>query len=665
VASSTVTPLGQQARPPCSVPLADADLGLDNANWTKGLQAMSDWIWSGNLSPGPFANNLARYFLQIPGIFEQQLNFSTSLIFDEPSFRNGIQVSGFIARPIRELAISLIGQRRHSWYTMTHHAVLGTLTARKHGIPDQVNADKLVRLTEYQRYPDTFTPLEREVLKFADAFATNPKAWGDEDCAALKKALREENERRYPQQGRWMAQLDAARASRRRALAKGEVDQAGQSSAQAAASPPADLPKDVNERMVNAQLVELAFLCLQFVALTGVFSALNIPDESFFPDFMMGVLKPEVIAKLNELNTLGGDGLPPLVPPPVQLPIVDIVNGRLAVEPAPVKGTRVPLVSYEIDTDQATRDKGLAVGGVQVGVWGWSFGGYFPGGLVYLLMHHPELARFEAPYSLPLLFNEDEWRNGTQTAGFVARRLKEIVYLKIYTTTRARYGLEHHTMFLFNVYRDEYGVGRPPQPRLSKQEQKAATGRAIQHAEDVVIYAQNTAAAPPDTFSALELATMAWVECFITRPHSAHQVEKPLRDELDAENRREVVAGVRRLDTSAGIGLEAAYRRLVDHQIAELAMLTGHMDGLGRAMSILRLEGEDAVTAGEPKDQDSGGKYMTTRPALFAVYDLVGVSEKARTANELRLNPVLLDELRQGTKKSPVSGDDAAKTGEF
>ena len=202
-------------------------------------------------------------------------------------------------------------------------------------------------------------------------------------------------------------------------------------------------------------------------------------------------------------------------------------------------------------------------------------------------------------------------------------------------------------------------------PQLSKQEQDVATERAIQHAENVVIYAQDTAAAPRGTYATLDLATMEWVECFITRPHSAYRAEPRLRAELDAENRREVAAGVRRLDTSPGIGLEAAYRRLVDHQIAELAMLTGHMDGLGRAMSILRLESEDAVTAGDPKDQDTLGKYMTTRPALFSVYDFVGVSERARTANELRLNPVLLDQLQQGTKKSPISGRDAAKTGEF
>jgi len=655
--TATVEPLGQEGRPPCSVPLADADLGLGNANWTKGLQAMSDWIWSGNLNPVAFPNNLARYFLQIPAIFEHQLHFSTTLIFDEPSFRNGIQVSGFIDRPTHELVINLIGQRRRSWYTMTHHAVLGTLTAKKHGIPDGDFASKLVALTEHQRNAELFTPLEREILKFVDAFVTNPKSWSAEDCEALKAALRADNQRRYEADGLWMAKLDAARAARRRAIAIGDVARADAVSKEAAANVAKQLPNDVNERMVNAQLVELAFLCLQFVALTGVFSALNVPDESFLAGVMTGVLKPAVIEKVNELNRLGGQGLTNLVPPPVQIPLEDILNGQLRVEPAPVRGSRVPLVSYERDTTQATRDKGLAVGGVQVGVWGWSFGSYFPGGLVYLLMHHPELARFEAPYSLPVLFNEDEWRNGTQTGGFVTRRLKEIVYLKIYTTTRARYGLEHHTMFLFNIYLDEYGVGRPPNPPLSDDEKKTARDRALRHAENVVLYVQEPEKAPRGTYTPLELATMTWVEGFMTRPHSAHQVESRLREELDAENRREVAAGVRRLDTTPGIGENAAYRRLLDHQIAELAMLTGHMDGLGRAMTILRLESEEAV-------QTSYG-YLTDRPGLFQVYQFIGVTDKAQTANELRLNPELVGLLKSGKKKSPVTASDAAATGEF
>ncbi len=653
----SVTPLGQDGRPPCSVPLPDADLNLGNANWSKGLQSMSDWIWSGNLNPAAFPNNLGRYFLQVPAVFEQQMNFSTTLLFDEPSFRNGVQVSGFIDRPIREQVISFIGQRRRAWYTMTHHAILGTLTARKHGIPADLWARKLVQLPEYDQHPETFNPLERHVLKFAERFITNPKAWTDADCDALKDAFRADNRQRYVKDGLWMAKLDAARAAWRGCAAKGDLSHASESAAQAAAKLGADLPDELNERMVNAQLVELAFVCLQFIALTDVFSGLNIPDESFLPDVMMQNLKPEVIAHLNELNTLGGKGLTGLVPPPVTPPIGDIEAGRIKVAPAPLKGSRVPLKSYEIDQDQATRDKGLAVGGVQVGVWGWSFGAYFPGGLIYLLLHHPELARFEAPYSLPVLFNEDEWRNGTQTGGYVARHLKEICYMKIYVTTRARYGLEHHTMILHNLFLDEYGVGRPPNPPLTDAEKTEARKRALQHAGNVVLYAQNPADAPPGTYSSLDLALMQWVERLITCPHEAYLVEARLRDELDADNKRQIEAGIRKLDLSPGIDAAAAHKRLLDHQIAELAMLVGHMDGLGRAMTMLHLESEDEV-----KTADG---YLTSRPGLFQIYNAIGITEAAQTANELRLNPELLEQIVAGAVRSPVSAQQAARTGEF
>ncbi|WP_188262725.1 hypothetical protein, partial [Azospirillum tabaci] len=211
---------GQETRV-CSIPLRDADFGLGNVNWTKGLQAMSDWIWSANLTPTAFPNNLGRYLLQIPAIFEQQLAFSTTLIFDEPSFRNGVQVSGFIERPIRELAINLIGQRRRARYTMTHHAVLGTLTARRHGYADRDFAAKLMILTEHARHPDRFSPVERAVLRFADAFATDSKSWTDEECAELKAALCEDNKRRHAGETAWMARLEAARAAWRGAVGAG------------------------------------------------------------------------------------------------------------------------------------------------------------------------------------------------------------------------------------------------------------------------------------------------------------------------------------------------------------------------------------------------------------------------------------------------------------
>jgi hypothetical protein len=455
-----------------------------------------------------------------------------------------------------------------------------------------------------------------------------------------------------------MQRLESARAAERGILATGgaqaDADKAARVAADAVVP---ELDEAANERIINAQLVELAFVCLQFVALTGVFSALNIPDEDFLPGVMAGVLQPEVRSRIAALLADDGTSDPAFVPPQASPPLEDIIAGTITVESGALRGARVPIASYEVDTGQATRDKGVSVGGAQSGAWGWSFGSYFPGGLVYLLMHHPELARFEPPYSLPLLFNEDEWRNGTQTGGFVNRRLKEIVYLKIYSTTRARYGLEHHTMFLFNVYLDCYGVGRPPNPPLSEAEAKEARARALSHAEAVLLHIDDPGSAPRGTYTDLESATIAWVGCVITHPHRAHELEPRLREEIAAENAREAASGIRLIDNAGGIGAAASMQRLVDHQIAELAMLTGHMDGLGRAMTMLRLESEAPVTVAEG--------YLTDRPGLFQAYDFVGVTEKARTANELRLNPQLASALADGSIQSPVAGAVAARTGEF
>jgi hypothetical protein len=680
---STVLPLSQDKRPPCSLPLHDADLSLGNANWTKGLQSMSDWIWSGNLNPSAFPNNLGRYFLQVPAIFEQQLNYSTTLIFDEPSFRNGIQVSGFVDRVARELVISLIGQRRHSWYTMTHHAVLGYFTAKKHGLSDAEYAAKWSNLTEHAKNPDIYSEVEREILRFAECFATNPKSYTDEEYQRLRTVLMEDNRQRYTAEGRWMDQLNAARAARALALAQElPPDEVTRAASEAAEKVPKEMPDALNQRKVNAQIVEVAFLSLQFVALTDVFSGLNIPDESFLPDVMQSLLPDSVISHLNELNDLGASGLPDLVPPPVDLPLNEIIAGQVDVDPGQAKGTRIPLIPYE--TNMANDlDKGLTVGGVQVGVYGWSFGSHFPGSLVYALLLHPELARFEAPYSLPLLFNEDEWRNGTQTGGYVSRLLRELVYQKIYKTLRSRYGLEHHTMFLYNACRDLYGVNRPPRPDMTDEQKASANRLASKKADDAVIYILDHEHAPMGVFSDLERAVLSWTYRMITRPHLAYELELQLRTELDRENRREVAARLRQLDSTPGIGMEAAHRRLVDHQIAELAMLIGHMDGLGRLLTILRLEAEAPVQTmdGEldpttfaikpnlnEKGQAVATGYFNTRPGLLQILNSMA-SKAALTVNELvlnrELNEAIKKELSGGAKSVRVNSAKAAETGEF
>jgi hypothetical protein len=414
-----------------------------------------------------------------------------------------------------------------------------------------------------------------------------------------------------------------------------------------------------------------------------VFSALNIPDEAFLPDVMQSLLPDAVISRLNELNELGPSGLPELVPLPVDLPLADILSGRVEVAPAPLQGARIPLRPYE--TNMANDlDKGLTVGGAQVGVYGWSFGFHFPGSLVYALLLHPELARFEAPYSLPLLFNEDEWRNGTQSGGYVSRLLKELVYQKIYKTLRSRYGLEHHTMFLYNACLDLYGVNRPPRPQMTPQQQEKARKLALKKADDAVIHMLDHEHAPAGVFTELETAVLSWTHRMITQPHLAHEVEPQVRAELDRENRRETAAGLRRLDTSPGIGKEAAFQRLLDHQIGELAMLIGHMDGLGRLLTILRLESEAPVQVVEGElDAASGGikpklddhqqvvitGYFNNRPGLLQILPALGASRRALTVNELVLNPVLNDEvkrqLRQGGEPVRIDAVQAAATGEF
>src|SRR4029450_6803497 len=210
-AADPVRPLSQADRPAPSIAPGGPDLRAGNANWQAGLNAAAQWIWSGNLIPAPFDNNLAHFLLQIPGAFEQQLPYSTTLIFAEAAFRNGGQMSGFVDRVTRELVISYVAQRRRAWYSMTHHALLGALTARKHGLTDAQIADKWSHVLDYRSHPTTYSPVEQAALRFAEACATNPKSYTDDDYAQLRRTLREDNRRRFPDDGAWLERLRQGR----------------------------------------------------------------------------------------------------------------------------------------------------------------------------------------------------------------------------------------------------------------------------------------------------------------------------------------------------------------------------------------------------------------------------------------------------------------------
>jgi alkylhydroperoxidase family enzyme len=388
---------------------------------------------------------------------------------------------------------------------------------------------------------------------------------------------------------------------------------------------------------------------------------------------------PEFIKKLNGLLAAGSNGIGEIVPPPVVPPTEAIAAGRVKVGPAPLKGARIPLASYELNPD---RDFGITQGGQSLAAWGWGRGAHQPGSLVSALQYLPDAGREEAMYSLALMFNEDQTRNGALVAGFVDRVLKELLVQKVYRLTRSRYGLEHHTIFAYDEFLRRYSGGGYRRPGVNDADARRATQRALTECTEKLLYVHE-ASKHPDKYSPVELAALAWVDAIILRPHEAYRLEPALRQALKSQDEAEIAAGTRWLDMAGGGTRGDAINRLLDHQIAELAMFVSHMDGVGRAMTMMRLEAEAPVQIIRGRFGPSGGivpeldkdrqviptGYFNNRPGFHALMRAVGVDERVLTLNELFANPKLNIEitrrLEAGQKSVSISGEDAARTGEF
>ena len=264
--------LSQDGRPPPSVPLQNAPL-LPNVNWVRGNEARAEWTWAAQLADNPEAvpNNLGRYLVQIPGVFEKQLDYSTSLIFDTPSFRNGVQISGFVDRVTKELVTNAIAQRRRAWYTMTHHAFLGMQSALRYGTAPEKMAQKMLHL-DAPSTPGIFERHERAAVILANKFGTDPQSYSDQDFAEFRAAFAEYDQNVYASVERPFLQLRAAREARAQALVDAKsVNEADTLARRAADGVPTTMPKDLLARKINSQFVELCFLGTQFVGLAGVF----------------------------------------------------------------------------------------------------------------------------------------------------------------------------------------------------------------------------------------------------------------------------------------------------------------------------------------------------------------------------------------------------------
>jgi alkylhydroperoxidase family enzyme len=674
--------LSQDGRPSPSVPLQDADPRLPNVNWVRGDEARAEWTWAAQLidNPDRVPNNLGRYFVQIPGVLEKQLDYSTSLAFDTPSFRNGVQISGFVDRVTKELVTNAIAQRRRAWYTMTHHAYLGMQTALRYRTttPEKM-AQKMLHL-DAPSTPGVFDRHERAALILANKFATDPQSYSNEDFAEFRAAFGEYDQNVYASTERPFAQLRAAREARAQALVDNKSASETDSLARKAADGvPTTMPKDLLARKVDSQFVELCFHSMQFVALAGMFSALNIPDEGPMDDALQPAYPPEFIQKLNGLLAAGSNGIGEIVPPAVTPPTQAIAAGQVKVEPAPLKGARIPLTSYEVDPD---RDFGITQGGQSVASWGWGRGTHVPGSLVFALQYLPDSGREEAFYSLALMFNEDQTRNGALVAGFVDRILKELLIQKIYRLNRSRYGLEHHTLFAYTEFLRRYGGGNFRRAGMSDTDAQRATERALTECTEKLLYVHE-ADKHPEKYSPVELAAFAWVDAVILRPHEAYRREGALREALQNQNEAEIAAGTRWLDMTGNVTRDEAIKRLLDHQIAELGMFVPHMDGIGRAMTMMRLEAEDPVQIVRGRIGASGGivpeldrdgqvlptGYFNNRPGFHTLMRWTGVDERVITINELFVNPKLNAEvmrrLQAGQTPISISGEQAANTGEF
>jgi alkylhydroperoxidase family enzyme len=673
--------LSQDGRPPASVPLQDADSKLPNVNWVRGNESRAEWTWAAQLTDNAegVPSNLGKFFVQIPGVFEKQLDYSTSLMSDTPSFRNGVQISGFVDRVTKELVINAIAQRRRAWYTTTHHAFLGMLTARRYGTAPEKMAQKMLHL-DLPSTPGVFDRHERAALILANKFATDPKSYSDQDFAEFRTAFDEYDQNAYASIERPFLQVRAAREARAQALVENKsANEADALARKAADGVPTTMPKDLLARKIDSQFVELCFLSMQFVALTGMFSALNIPDEGPMDGSLQPEYPPEFIQKLNRLLAAGSNGIGEIVPPVVIPPTDAIAAGRVKIAPAQLKGTRIRLTSYELNPD---RDLGITQGGQSLASWGWGRGVHSPGSLVSALQYLPDAGREEVLYSLALMFNEDQTRNGVLVAGFVDRVLKELLIIKVYRLNRSRYGLEHHTAFAYSEFLRRYGGGGFRRPGMSDADARRATERALQECTEKLLYLHE-ATKHPEKYSPVELAAFAWTDAVIRRPHEAYQLEPALRQALKNQNEAEITAGTRWLDMTGGVTRDDAMKRLLDHQIAELGMFVPHMDGIGRAMTMMRLEAEEPVQIVRGTVGPSGGivpeldkdrqvlptGYFNNRPGFHIQMRGMGVDERIITLNELFANPKLnleiTHQLQAGQKSISVSGEEAAKTGEF
>jgi alkylhydroperoxidase family enzyme len=194
----------------------------------------------GELTWGRFRNNLGKVMAYTPRLLQTEVEYCNTFIFDAETFRGDVQEAGFNDRFIKELVISRTSLLNRSRYSITHHAFIGMKLYTDAGRREEAHV-KYLHLHEHELHPEVYTEREQAILDYIVKVVKDAHLVSDEEFNNLRRVLREHN----------------VHDKRLQAL-----------------------PKDEMDRHVDAQIVELTWLCGHFCLLNKWFTVLQVPDET-------------------------------------------------------------------------------------------------------------------------------------------------------------------------------------------------------------------------------------------------------------------------------------------------------------------------------------------------------------------------------------------------
>lgn len=154
---------------------------------TLGGVAYGESTWGG------FPTNLLKVMAYCPRLTQTEVPYANSFIFDPPTFRGGVQQTGFNSRFLKELVISRTSLVNRSAYSVTHHSLIGMGLYSEAGCRS-LGHQKYKQLHEHEKHLDLYTPLEQAVLNYTVKLARDEHSVTDSDFASLREALHYDNQ---------------------------------------------------------------------------------------------------------------------------------------------------------------------------------------------------------------------------------------------------------------------------------------------------------------------------------------------------------------------------------------------------------------------------------------------------------------------------------------